>query len=121
MQRADRRGVGAVKAVAAIAPHANQPHLSKHAEVFRDRWLIETDGGHNLAHLPFVNDQIAQDLPPPRFGDGIKYIGGGRGAGHWQGQYIPISEYVKRKTYVNIPLIDTLTRNSDTSLVGHSR
>jgi hypothetical protein len=76
----ERLGVGAVEAMAAVSAHAHQAHTAQHAEVLRDRRLIEPDGYHNLAYVALVRGQKGEDLAAARLGDGVEWIGGGCGS-----------------------------------------
>ena len=64
MDGLDRLGVGAVEAMAPIAPHAHQAHTAQHTEVLRDRRLIEPDGYHDLAYVALVRGQIFVQIVP---------------------------------------------------------
>ena len=72
-------GVGAVEAMAAVAAHADQAHPAQHAEVFRNRRLIDADGHYDFAHLALVPGQESEDLAATGLGDGVEGIGGGCG------------------------------------------
>jgi len=89
VDRLDRFGVGAVKAMAAVAPHADQAHFAQHAEVLGNGRLIKSDGCDDLADLALCVGQIKQNLPPPWLSDGVKWIGSGSGPCHDQNNTFP--------------------------------
>jgi hypothetical protein len=82
VDRPDCLRVRTIKRVAAVAPHLDQPDLEEHPKVFGDGGLGEVEGLHDLADRAFARGQEVEDVPPAGFGDRVKAVGGGGGAGH---------------------------------------
>src|SRR6185437_15422401 len=82
MHRPDGFSIGAVEPVPSVAPHPHQANLPQHAKMLRHRRLVDADGRNNFAHLPFLNDEQAENLPATRLGHGIESVGGGSSPSH---------------------------------------
>ena len=89
-------GVEAVNPLLALFKHSHDSDFAQHAKVL----------GHSRLRMPQQHNQCShgqgasrgkqfENLPSPRFGDGIKHIGCCTSTSHTQ-YYSPILEYVKR-------------------------
>src|SRR6185437_9980611 len=82
MQRPDSFSVGAVEPVPSVAPHPHQPNLPQHAKMLRHRRLVDAQTRDNFAHLAFLDDKQAENLPPARLGYCVESVGGGSSSSH---------------------------------------
>jgi hypothetical protein len=107
VERAYRLGIGSIQHPAAVAPHVDQANIPEHPQVLRYRGLLQPQRIYNVPHRAFLQREIVQDFPPPRFRHRIESIRRCRRSCHVQ-QYIPIWEYVKAFFHfpLGLPLIN---------------
>jgi hypothetical protein len=104
MKRPNRVGVGSIELLPPVATQADQIHLSQHAEVLRDGWLRQAQSHNDFPNGALLQHQIAEYFAPPRFGDSIESIRGGRRACHGNTihSYMGICQvtFFRRRKYV---------------------
>jgi hypothetical protein len=82
VQRPDPFGVGAVKDLTPVPPDVNEADVSQHAEMLRDRWLLQAKSRDDIADRPLGLSEIVEDVATSRFGNRVEDIGRRRGARH---------------------------------------
>ena len=72
MQRPDGFGVGAVEHVASLAPDVDQADVAQHLQMLRHGRLAHPEAVDDVADRAFVGGEEREDVPPPRFGNGVE-------------------------------------------------
>ena len=80
--------------MASLAPDVDQADVAQHLQMFRYGRLAHPEAVDDFADRAFVGGEEREDVPPPRFGNGVEAIRRGGGAGHDR-DHIPMWEYVK--------------------------
>jgi len=68
--------VGAVFHLASLATHVDKINAEQHLQMFRDRRLVQLERVGNFVHRTFTVADELKNVSSPRFGDGVKRIGG---------------------------------------------
>src|SRR5262249_1735234 len=87
-----RRALDAIDALPPVLDDADRAHFPQHAQVLGDLRLPAAEQLHQFADRPRPLRQPFQQPPPPRPGDRVEHVTGGRCPGH--GPSIPIWAYV---------------------------
>jgi len=66
--------VGAIQHPAPVPPHVHQPNFEQHPQMLRHRRLLQPHRLHNLPDGPFLQREIVQYFPPPRFRNRVERI-----------------------------------------------
>jgi len=74
MQRPYRLRVRPVQLLTPLAAHPNQPHVTQHPQVLRDRRLLQPQRRHNLSNRSLCSSEITQNLPPPGLSHRVECI-----------------------------------------------
>jgi hypothetical protein len=82
MQRLNGVGVGAVKHLTALPPHAHQTDFQKYAEVFGDGRLRQIEIHNDIVYGALLRYEKRKNVAAAGFGHGVKGVGGGGGARH---------------------------------------